>query len=218
MLSGHVLAKAQFSDRGAPTEWEVNAEVAYDFRGPFTTINENLPAEIPVADGTQNTLSPAIGLSYMRRVTNLRAYYGLRLEGHSADWEGTEDFGAAVSGSTYSAAALVTYKAFIFDMEGDCDCPRWEKSNFFKKAFFIDFGAGYGRQGWSRDGSDDRADRGGIAYMARLGLAVRMKKQWDLFLAGGAHGLIGEELFLGRHDIAVRPALGFTWRPYYNRF
>lgn len=218
IVSCPVLAKAQGMGQTAPDEWEVNIEGANDFRGAYETINENLPIGNPVAGSEQTTFAPSAGLSYMRRITNLRGYYGIRLEGHFAEWEGTEAFAPTTTGNTYTASALLAYKAFIFDMEGDCDCPRWDKSNFFKKAFFIEFGAGYGRQSFSREDSEESLDRGGVAYMARIGMAIRMKKQWDLYLAGGAHGLFASELSIGKHDVAIRPALGFTWRPFYNRF
>ena len=212
-----VLAKAQGMGPTAPAEWEVNIEGANDFRGAFERVVNDLPSLYPVENSEQTTFAPSIGLSYMRRITNLRGYYGIRVEGHYSAWEGTEAFAPTTTGDTYTASALLAYKAFLFDMEGDCDCPRWDKSNFFKKAFFVEFGAGYGRQSFGRDDMDERVDRAGVAYMARVGLAIRMKKQWDIFLAGGAHGLFAKELFIGTHSVAIRPALGFTWRPFYKR-
>jgi hypothetical protein len=212
-----VLAKAQGMGKKAPDEWEINVEGANDFRGAFDRTVMDLPSVVPVEGSEQSTFAPSIGISYMRRITNLRAYYGLRIEGYYADWDGTVDAFENATGDTYTAAALINYKAFLFDMEGDCDCPRWDKTNFFKKAFFVEFGAGYGRQSFSRDDFDESIDRSGVAYMARVGIAVRLKKQWDVYLAGGAHGLIASELFLGRHEVAVRPALGVTWRPFYSR-
>lgn len=215
-----VLAKAQGMGPTAPDEWEVNLEGANDFRQGLELLdprdqNGFFPNYIK-----QPSFSPSVGLSYMRRITNLRAYYGLRLEGHYSEWQGfTIDAftSTPVDGDTYTAAALLAYKAFLFDMEGDCNCPRWDKTNFFKKAFFVEFGGGYGRQSFGRDDLDERLDRGGFAYMARLGLAIRLKKQIDVYLAGGAHGLFAKELAIGSHSVAVRPALGVTWRPFYSR-
>jgi len=212
-----VLAKAQGMGPTAPVEWEVNIEGANDFRSPFDVIAGELPSINPVGGSQQSTFAPSIGLSYMRRITNLRGYYGVRLEGHFSEWDVPMGIVPTERGDTYTASALLAYKAFLFDMEGDCDCPRWDKSNFFKKAFFVEFGAGYGRQSFGREDMNERVDRGGVAYMARVGIAVRMKKQWDIYVAGGAHGLFAKELAIGSHDVAVRPALGVTWRPFYSR-
>jgi len=203
--------QAQF--QAAPQEWELNAEGGLDFRG-FSPVEGSLVSpENPVSLWYQGTLNPVAAISYYRRITNLRAYYGLRGEGHYAAWDDQVS-----TGSAYTAAALIAYKAFIFDMEGDCDCPRWDKSNFLQKAFFVEFGAGYGRQAINFDSGDEGVARGGAAYLARFGFAVRLKKQIDVYLAGGGHGIIAKEWADTRHEIAIRPALGITWRPYYNRF
>lgn len=221
MVACPVLAKAQGMGQTAPDEWEVNIEGSNDFRQGFELLDPSDQTGFFPNDVQQTAFAPSVGLSYMRRITNLRAYYGLRLEGHYSEWQGmtTDAFTSTpVDGDTYTAAALVAYKAFLFDMEGDCDCPRWDKTNFFKKAFFVEFGAGYGRQSFGREDMNERIDRAGVAYMARVGLAIRMKKQWDIYLAGGAHGLFAKEWSIGSHTVAVRPALGVTWRPFYNRF
>jgi len=212
-----VLAQAQNMGPTAPVEWEVNIEGANDFRSRFDVIVTDLPSLNPVPGSQQKAFAPSVGLSYMRRITNLRGYYGLRLEGHFSEWEIPMGIVPTETGDTYTASALLAYKAFLFDMEGDCDCPRWDKTNFFKKAFFVEFGGGYGRQSFGREDIDERLDRAGVAYMARVGLAIRMKKQWDIYLAGGAHGLFAKELAIGKHSVAVRPALGMTWRPFYKR-
>ena len=208
-------AKPVHAQRGAAKqEYELSLEGAADFRGFGDVADLEAPGAIPAAAWHQAEFAPAAAVSAYLRIPNLRAYYGLRLEGHYASWDD-----ARREGSTYTAAALIGYKAFLFDMEGDCDCPRWVKSNFFKKAFFVEFGAGYGRDGFSTDGEPAVDDaRGGGAYLARLGLAVRLKKQLDVYVAGGGHGFIAADRGFGSHQLAVRPALGVTWRPYYNRF
>ena len=202
---------AQARGGGAAQEWEVGLEGGLDFRSGYEDDGETV-GSVPASGTEQSTPAPSAAVAFHLRIPNLRAYYGLRLEGHLADTEGPLGDGA-----TYTAAALLDYKAFLFDMEGDCDCPRWDKTNFLKKAFFVEFGLGYARQSFSRDGAGEQS-RGGVAYLARLGLSLRLRKQLDVFLAGGAHGLIGEEWATGRHDVGVRPALGLTWRPRYHRF
>ena len=205
----HVLGQFQ----AAPQEYEINVEGGADFRG-FRKLGELQQAiETPPASWNQSSFSPSAAFSFYLRIPNLRAYYGPRLEGHFTNWDS-----GAKEGTAYSAAALFGYRAFLFDMEGDCDCPRWDKTNFFKKAFFLEFAAGYGRQSISADGDEATYSRGGAAYLARLGFAVRLKKQIDVYLAGGGHGLIAADQGYGRHELAVRPSLGLTWRPYYNRF
>ncbi|MFK8054995.1 MAG: hypothetical protein AB8F78_02645 [Saprospiraceae bacterium] len=217
LIACPVLAQAQGMGPTAPDEWEVSIEGGNDFRSAFARVATDRPTIILVENSEQASFSPSFGVSYMRRITNLRAYYGVRIEGHVTTWEGSESIVETIEGDTYTASALIAYKAFLFDMEGDCNCPRWDKTNFFKKAFFVEFGAGGGRQSFGRKEMEGRILRTGFAYMARAGFAIRLKKQIDVTLAGGAHGLFASNMLFGKHDVAVRPALGVTWRPFYSR-
>ncbi len=198
--------------QAAPQEWELNLETGTELRNNYYTINSELADGAPEDDTAQDLYAPTGAVSVLLRIPNLRAYYGLRLDGVYATYGEAES-----AGRTYTGKALVAYKAFLFDMEGDCDCPNWKKSNFFKKAFFVEFGLGYGRQGYQPEDADSWTTRNGAGYMARLGLALRLKKQLDVYVAAGPEGVIGQQLSTGRHSIALRPALGLTWRPYYRR-
>lgn len=205
-------APAQF--QAAPTEWVIGLEGGLDLRGKAyrtePTVTDPLPAE-----ATRQTFpAPYTAASAALRIPNLRAYYGLRLEGHLADWTAAAPVpGVGAAGESYTAAALLTYRAFLFDMDGDCDCPTWGKDRVLQRAFFVDVGLGYARQAYRSAGEPGvEAVRQGAGYAARMGLELRAGNRLGVFLAAGAHGVLGTRLASGRHSVALRPALGLTYR------
>lgn len=208
---------ASAQDYRAPVEWELNVEGGVDFRGAY---RRNAISVLPfppnvIEDGfRQNTPAAFLGVSAMRRIPNLRAFYGLRLDGMSGELSRERDGGTVLAAEHMLASATLAYRAFPFDLQGDCDCPTWGNDPWLKKALFVELGLGVGvrHYGSERAGVDSQTDWGG-AYTARLGVSHRLSKALDVYLAAGAHGIVARDDGFGLHDAGIRPALGLTWRP-----
>ena len=181
-----------------PQPYMLNSETALAGRGPDLQVTR-----------------PYLALAVSRRIAGLRAYWGLRLDG-TLPYQYERRDEALLSdenANALNAAALLTYKAFLFDMEGDCDCPRWGRDSWFKRASFVEFGAGYGLQHYSSIGEGDPDLLHGFAYLARFGWSHRFSRKLDAWLALGLHGFIGPELEeSGRHEVSYRPAIGINYR------
>ena len=161
-------------------------------------------------------LGPSVAVSGYVQVPALRSYYGLLLAGHSGRAALRPDEGSRpgedVSQTTLTAMA--GWRGFPFDLEGDCDCPTWREENWFRKAFFLEAGLGYGRQTFADEsGTLSEASRSGAAYFARAGLAHRLGASLDLFAGLGYQGIVGRDVGYGVHHGAARPSIGFIWRP-----
>lgn len=164
-------------------------------------------------------LSPAVALSAYLQVSDLRSYYGLYLSAHRGELDVDEfgedtDVSLTTSAATQDAwAAMAGWRAFVFDLEGDCDCPTWGDENWLQKAFFVELAAGYGRQGLSFDEGDGPAvRRGGLAYLTRVGLAHRLTKSVDAMAAFGLHAHLGPDSGYGSHHAAARVNAGLSYR------
>ena len=210
---GLVLTEVAAQDKRTPVQWELNADGGVDLRPGYT-----IPAEGNALFRGGDDISPDNpagygGISAMRRIPGLRALYGLRIEGHAGKLIRSE---SPFEVSHKTASALVNYRAFVFDMQGDCDCPTWGNDPWFKKAFFVEFGLGVGfRELFDLNPNIDISAQQmfGAAYMARLGLSHRFSKALDVYLAGGLHGLVSGDDAYRANDYALRPALGLTFRP-----
>lgn len=181
--------------------------------GGLDALRQNLP----LVD-QQPDLGVAGAVSGYLQVSDLRSYYGLMLAAHSGATE--SEFGepgtgpqSASGGTQWQASAMAGWRAFPFDLEGDCECPTWKEENWLRKAFFVEAALGFGRQGWnSNDPAVSPQRRNGVAYLARVGLSHRLARSVDVFGAVGLHGLIGEDGAFGRHQAAARPTLGIAYR------
>ena len=202
-------ATAQGLPRNVPVAYEWNFEGGIAWRPDYTV-------DLPLSDIIQQDvlplrLGPAAAISVMRRIDGLRALYGLRAE------YGTHDLlGIGFLGTRHDAALLLNYRAFIFDMDGDCDCPTWGRDNWLKRAFFVELGLGGGFRRYTLSSPDDlyiEENEFGLGYLARFGVSHRFRKTLDAFFAAGAHGAFARNSGLGVHQLQWRPALGITWRP-----
>ncbi len=172
--------------------------------------------------------SPAFAqaISGMLRISDMRAYYGLRL----AEASESRFRGRSVAGTSRLTAvtALATYKSFPFDLEGDCNCPTWGKEGWLQKHLFVEIGAG-GALVQRRETSagdppvtlsvtDER--KFGAGYLLRSGLSVKLVKQFEVYLAASAAGVLHREFSEAGnsttpnliHDIGLQGTLGLTYR------
>ncbi len=194
-----------------PREYEFNVEGGLDLRPAYRRDGSDA-GPVPLRDGArQATFAPYVGLSAMRRIPGLRAFYGVRVDGHVAP---TDNETPASAVDQWTATAMLNYRAFLFDMQGDCDCPTWGNDPWFKKAFFVELGLGGGYQHINTLVSNAQAfSTFGGAYMARLGVSHRFSKRLDVYLAGGLHGIVAEREHFRTNDISLRPTVGLTYRP-----
>ena len=171
---------------------------------------DGLAAEVLPAGELRVDPAVEVSLVYLRRISGLRALYGLRAEVAS----GEAALGLA-RGHVRQAGLMLDYRAFMLDMDGDCDCPTWGRDNWFKRAFFVEVALGASIQSTVLDEGEIRheATRIGPAYLARVGVSHRLTRAWDLYLAGGVEGLFARDIGYGVHEIGVRPTVGVSWRP-----
>ena len=160
------------------------------------------------------------GLAAYLQVSDLRSYYGAYLTAHRGATRLVNpafDLGRAPdveNGRQSLYAAMFGWRAFILDLEGDCDCPTWGEENWLQRALFVEVAIGPGLQRWEALGSKRfEVDRWGGAYLARLGLSHRLAKSLDVYAALGAFGLIGPaEEFGSNNSLALRASGGFAIR------
>ena len=196
----------------APVEWEINVEGGVDvLRREYAEIGSDFGPDVLVNGARQGT-GVFFGASVMRRLAGLRALWGLRLDAHAGEIAHEELRDYRVEHRT--ATATLAYRFFPLDLHGDCDCPSWGSDPWVKKALFLEAGLGVGlqRYGATAPGTGDRT-RIGAAYTARLGLSHRLTRAFDVYAAGGLHGVFADNEAFGLNDFAVRPTLGLTWRP-----
>jgi len=200
---------AQFEQQGA--EWEFNLEGGLDVRPAYELAEPLTEPYVLVESASQRVLAPFVGLSAMRRITGLRALFGVRIDAHAAELTAVEN---NYLGNAQSATAMLTYRAFFLDLQGDCDCPTWGNDPWLKKALFFEGGVGgsYRQLSSDQQGVEDRSSLGG-AYLLRLGVSHRFTRAMDVYAAAGLHGMILENGAFGKHDYAFRPTLGITYRP-----
>ena len=199
---------------GVPVEWELNVEGGLDLRAAYRELTGSASRGTPDAlvDGARQGVGYYAGASAMRRLAGLRALWGLRLDGHAGaiDYPGENTLGARGR----SATVTLAYRFFPLDLHGDCDCPTWGSDPWLRKALFLEAGAGLGYQRYAPEATTREArDRFGAAYAARVGVSHRLRKAFDVYAAAGLHGIIGDNAGFRRHDLALRPTLGLTWRP-----
>ena len=216
------VASAQ--SRRAPAEYEFNVEGGIDLRNRYELLYIGaIPDQrfVAIFDGAQQRIpAPYVGLSAMRRIPGLRAFYGLRVDGHrgvlyrSSPIDDLPQPGVMIERPNITTTAMLNYRAFIFDMQGDCDCPTWGDDSWFKKAFFAELGVGGGYHHVPAQlSNEENLNAFGFAYMVRLGVSHRFTKQLEMYLAAGGHGLIAERGPFRKNDVSLRPTLGFTYRP-----
>lgn len=159
----------------------------------------------------------SVGASALLQISDLRAYYGLR-----AEVGGERGQPRGYFARPEYASVILAYKAFPFDLEGDCNCPTWGRESWFEKHFFVEAGLGYARVRTYVDGKSSM--RGGLAYLGRAGLSVRASGPLEVYLAGSLHGYVhrdrppsptfptpelpDETVF----RIGLQPILGLTYR------
>ena len=201
-------------DYRAPVEFELHLEGGLDLRRGYDDGVDHVmpPPPYVISDGDRQAPAPYAAASAMRRISGLRAFYGLRIEGHRGviARERTEDSEARHA----TISAMIAYRAFFADIDGDCDCPTWGNDPWLKKAVFFEVGLGAGWQRFSDIAPAALADgRYALAYLARIGLSHRLTRAVDVYAAAGLHGLLGESIGFRVNHLGLRPALGLTWRP-----
>lgn len=179
------------------------------FRQNFETVDQGV--------SFASRVGPTAAVSVYLQVSDLRSYYGLYLTGHTGNSEPKfvdSDVIAPDNPSQSQWATMLGWRAFLFDLEGDCDCPSWKEENWLRKATFFELALGYGQQSWEVPDAvvDGGRTRGGAAYLARVGLAHRLTQTVDAFAAIGFHGLVGEEVGYGNHHAAARATVGISYR------
>ena len=186
----------------------------FALEGGLDAWRQNLPLVHQAPD-----LGVAGAVSGYLQVSDLRSYYGLMLTAHrGATASEFGDSGGGTrspsGGTQWQASSMAGWRAFPFDLEGDCECPTWKERDWLRKAFFTEVALGYGRQGWDPANPVLPPERRhGVAYLARVGLSHRLARSLDIFGAVGLHGLVGADGPFGRHQAAARPTLGVAYRP-----
>lgn len=212
VLSLLLTVGALFAQRmRQPKEFEFSVEGGLDFKPQYKELGEDFGRYVIAQNARQRRPSPFVAVSAMRRIPGLRAFYGLRAD---ANYSHLYLKNAEFAGKNSTATLMLTYRAFVFDMQGDCDCPTWGDDSWFKKAFFLEAGLGGGYQQMQSNqvGIEDDSKLGG-AYMLRLGVSHRLSKQVDVYLAAGAQGVVVGRGAFRTFDVGGRPALGVTYRP-----
>ena len=198
----------------APVEYELHVEGGLDLRRGYDdgAIYVMPPPPYVVSDGERQAPAPYAAASVMQRIPGLRAFYGLRFEGHRGVITHERTEGNEARHTTL--AAMAAYRAFFADIDGDCDCPTWGNDPWLKKAVFFEVGLGAGWQRLSDVAPAALADsRYAVAYLARIGLSHRLTRAVDVYAAAGLHGLLGGSIGFRANHLGLRPALGLTWRP-----
>ncbi len=194
-----------------PKEWEFNVEAGLDFKPRYAELATDAGRYVIARNARQRSPSPFVALSATRRIPGLRAFYGVRAD---ANYSQLTLDNSDYEGENSTATLMATYRAFGFDMQGDCDCPTWGDDSWLKKAFFFELGLGGGYQQLrSNQASIPDDSKFGGAYLLRLGVSHRLNKQVDVYLAAGAQGVITSRSAFRTFDVGARPALGLTYRP-----
>ncbi len=104
-------------------------------------------------DGSSHTASSglSVSLDYRIRIKDIRLEFYPELSYSALKNE------SAGSNLEYALSAFhLNTNLYIFDLEGDCDCPTWSKSgNLFQKGFFLQVSPGINYFSVELNGSDD---------------------------------------------------------------
>ena len=123
-------------------------------------INENIGEDFSHKSGYQ------IGIDYRLRIKNVRIEF-LPTASYSA-------FKETINASELKSRLLgfhLNTLVYLFDFEGDCDCPTWSKSgNIFQKGFFVQIAPGINN--FDIEVNDENAINGGNVNFIDVGVGA----------------------------------------------
>lgn len=209
LLSILVVSSFEGYTQSSPVEKRLYIGLGTEHGFKYHSSNQTLQnlGEAPAFGTSEAKPGYGLNLAYMRRIPDVRTYWGPKLEANYHQWNSSIEKGDVISG-----ALSLNMRSFIFDLEGDCDCPTWKKEPFLKKAFFAEIGLGFASQLFNNANSSNTNLRYGVFTNIGIGIDQKISKKLSVYGLFKFISIFSSKKVLNHQTHYLRPEIGISYK------